>query len=49
MVQRTLNAAMIDAIIAAAPERARRADWAGVMERALGFAALGRCGQLADR
>jgi len=38
MIHRTLNAAMIDTIIAAAPERARRADWAGVMENAAGFA-----------
>jgi hypothetical protein len=28
---------MIDDIIAAASERARRADWAGVMENAAGF------------
>jgi hypothetical protein len=32
MVHRTLDAAKIDTIIAAAPERARRADWAGVMD-----------------
>jgi hypothetical protein len=38
MIYRTLDAPMIDAIIAAAPERARRADWAGVMENAAGFA-----------
>jgi hypothetical protein len=38
MIHRTLDAAMIDSIIAAAPERARRADWAGVMERAAKFA-----------
>jgi hypothetical protein len=38
MVHRTLDAAMIDAIIASAPERGRRADWAGVMENAASFA-----------
>jgi hypothetical protein len=36
--RRTLTGAEIESIIAAAPERARRADWAGVMERAEGFA-----------
>jgi hypothetical protein len=39
MVHRTLDAVMIDNIIAAAPERARRADWAKVVENAAGFAA----------
>jgi hypothetical protein len=34
---RTLDGVMIDGIIAAAPERARRADWAGVMESAADF------------
>jgi hypothetical protein len=34
MIHGTLDAAMIDIIIAAAPERARRADWAKVMESA---------------
>jgi hypothetical protein len=38
MIDRTLDAAMIDTIIAAAPERARRADWALVIESAAGFA-----------
>jgi hypothetical protein len=37
IIRRTLDA-MIDTIIAAAPERARRADWAAVMESAAGFA-----------
>jgi hypothetical protein len=37
MIHRTLDAAMIDTIIAAAPERARRADWAGVVMSAAGF------------
>jgi hypothetical protein len=36
-IHRMLDAAMIDTIITAAPERSRRADWAGVMERAAGF------------
>jgi dienelactone hydrolase len=39
MAHRTLDAAMIDTIIASAPERARRVDWAGVMENAADFAA----------
>jgi hypothetical protein len=39
MTERTLNAEQIDAIIAAAPERARRADWVKVSESAAGFAA----------
>jgi hypothetical protein len=38
MIHRTLDAERIDTIIANAPERARRADWAGVMENAAGFA-----------
>jgi hypothetical protein len=38
MVHRTLDTEQIDTIIAAAPERARRADWAGVLENAAGFA-----------
>jgi hypothetical protein len=32
---------MIDDIISRAPERARRADWAGVLENAAGFAVSG--------
>jgi len=39
MVHRTLNAQQIDDIIAAAPERARRADWVKVMENATDFVA----------
>jgi len=39
MIYRTLDAAMIDTIIASAPERARRVDWAGVLENAAAFAA----------
>ena len=39
MIHRTLDAAMIDTIIAAAPERARRADWADVELSAADFAA----------
>jgi hypothetical protein len=39
MVERTLNAEQIDAIISAAPERARRADWTKVMDSAAEFAA----------
>jgi hypothetical protein len=39
MVRRTLDAAMIDSIIASAPERARRVDWAEVLENAAGFCA----------
>jgi hypothetical protein len=38
MVHRTLDAEQIDTIIASAPERARRADWAGVLDNAAGFA-----------
>jgi hypothetical protein len=34
MVHRTLDAEQIDTIIAAAPERARRIDWNGVLENA---------------
>jgi hypothetical protein len=37
MIHRTLDAAMIDDIISRAPERARRADWANIMEGAAGF------------
>ena len=39
MIHRTLDAAMIDTIIAAAPERARRADWRCVENNAAEFAA----------
>lgn len=39
LIHRTLDAAMIDAIISRAPERARRADWAKVTENAAGFGA----------
>jgi hypothetical protein len=39
MIERTLNAEQIDTIIAAAPERARRADWARVIENAANFTA----------
>jgi hypothetical protein len=38
MIERTLNAEQIDSIIAAAPERARRADWVQVLESAAGHA-----------
>jgi hypothetical protein len=38
-VRRTLDATIIDTIFAVAPERARRADWVGVMESAAGFVA----------
>jgi hypothetical protein len=34
MIHRTLDAVMIHKIIASAPERARRADWARVQQRA---------------
>jgi hypothetical protein len=37
MIHRMLDAAMIDTIITAAPERSRRADWAKVMENAVHF------------
>jgi hypothetical protein len=37
MIERTLNSDQIDTIIASAPERARRVDWAGVLENAAGF------------
>jgi hypothetical protein len=40
MVERTLNAKQIDSIIAAAPERARRADWVKVLENAHGSAVM---------
>jgi hypothetical protein len=40
MVERTLNAEQIDSIIAAAPERARRADWLKVLESATGYAVM---------
>jgi hypothetical protein len=36
---RTLDAAMIDAIIASAPEHARRADWIAVLENVDAFTA----------
>ena len=39
MVERTLNSEQIDTIIASAPERARRVDWAKVIENAACFAA----------
>lgn len=39
MVQRTLDATMIDDIISRAPERARRADWIAVLENASTFTA----------
>jgi hypothetical protein len=39
MVHRTLDAAMIDTIIASAPERARRINWNGVLENAARFTA----------
>jgi hypothetical protein len=39
MVHRTLNAEQTDNIIAAAPERARRIDWNGVLENAAEFTA----------
>jgi hypothetical protein len=38
MIHRTLDSEQIDTIIASAPERARRADWAKVVENAAGFA-----------
>jgi hypothetical protein len=38
MIERTLNAEQIDAIISAAPEHARRADWIKVLESAAGYA-----------
>jgi ATP-dependent Zn protease len=38
IIHRTLDASMIDGIIASAPERARRADWAEVVESVAGFA-----------
>jgi hypothetical protein len=41
MVHRTLDAVMIHEIIASAPERARRADWARVEQNAADFAAQG--------
>jgi hypothetical protein len=39
MIHRTLNSEQIDEIIAAAPERARRAQWRGVLENAAAFTA----------
>jgi hypothetical protein len=39
MVHRTLDSTQIDDIIAAAPERARRAEWARVLENATEFVA----------
>jgi hypothetical protein len=39
MIHRTLDAEQIDTIIASAPERARRVDWAGVAENAGAFTA----------
>jgi hypothetical protein len=41
MVHRTLDAVMIYKIIASAPERARRTDWARVQQSAADFAARG--------
>jgi hypothetical protein len=41
MICRTLDAVMIHEIIARAPERARRADWARVQQSAADFAAHG--------
>ena len=38
MVHRTLDAEQLDTIIASAPDRARRVDWAGVLENASEFA-----------
>jgi hypothetical protein len=40
MVERTQNGGQVDAIISAAPERARRADWAKVLENATGHAVM---------
>jgi hypothetical protein len=37
MGERTLNTEQIDAIISAAPESARRADWVKVLENATGW------------
>jgi hypothetical protein len=37
MIERTLSSEQIDTIIASAPERARRADWAGVLNGAADF------------
>jgi hypothetical protein len=39
MVHRTLDSTQIDDIIAAAPERARHAEWARVLENATEFTA----------
>jgi hypothetical protein len=39
MIHRTLDTEQIDTIIAGAPERARRVDWAGVLESAGAFTA----------
>jgi hypothetical protein len=39
MIELTLDSAQIDNIISAAPERARRADWDGVLENAAEFTA----------
>jgi hypothetical protein len=41
MIHRTLDAVMIHKIIASAPERARRSDWARVQQSAADFAARG--------
>jgi hypothetical protein len=41
MIDRTLDAVMIHKIIALAPERARRAEWARVQISAAQFAAHG--------
>jgi hypothetical protein len=42
MVHRTLDAVMIHKIIARAPERARRVDWARIERNAAEFAARGK-------
>ena len=41
MIHRTLDAVMVHRIVALAPERARRADWARVERNAADFAARG--------
>jgi hypothetical protein len=39
MIERTLNSEQVNAIVANAPEHARRADWVKVSENATDFAA----------
>jgi hypothetical protein len=39
LIERTLNSEQIDAIIASAPERARRIEWDNVLENAARFTA----------